>query len=290
MTEEQRIALSTVLKQSRDYEDDVIEATVIDYVCSRIKRKFVFKDEFEYLKDLSDKELFSRFDTVQFPVEIEFIIEFFEELLDKKRVNENGIVFTPKYISDYICNSLIKKNIKIDSKISVIDPGCGCGIFLVSAIDEIRKKVKKSISSIINSNIYGIELDKDNARRCKIVLNLYALMQGESNSRINANIACLDSLKTDWNEVFKKNGFDCIVGNPPYVNTHDMNKETSVFLKKNFKTTTKGVYNIFYAFIEHAMQFLATNGNLSYIVPNNFLTIKSAESLRQMIIENGWME
>lgn len=115
-------------------------------------------------------------------------------------------------------------------------------------------------------------------------------MQGESNSRINANIACLDSLKTDWNEVFKKNGFDCIVGNPPYVNTHDMNKETSVFLKKNFKTTTKGVYNIFYAFIEHAMQFLATNGNLSYIVPNNFLTIKSAESLRQMIIENGWME
>ena len=109
MTEEQRIALSTVLKQSRDYEDDVIEATVIDYVCSRIKRKFVFKDEFEYLKDLSDKELFSRFDTVQFPVEIEFIIEFFEELLDKKRVNENGIVFTPKYISDYICNSLIKR-------------------------------------------------------------------------------------------------------------------------------------------------------------------------------------
>ena len=74
MTEEQRIALSTVLKQSRDYEDDVIEATVIDYVCSRIKRKFVFKDEFEYLKDLSDKELFSRFDTVQFQLKLNLLL------------------------------------------------------------------------------------------------------------------------------------------------------------------------------------------------------------------------
>lgn len=52
-----------------------------------------------------------------------------------------------------------------------------------------------------------------------------------------------------------------------------MSKETASFLKKTFSTTRSGVYNIFYAFIEHAIEFLHPKGKLSYIVPNNFLTI-----------------
>ena len=60
--------------------------------------------------------------------------------------------------------------------------------------------------------------------------------------------------------------------------------------KKTFTTTKSGVYNIFYAFIEYALDFLHPQGKLSYIVPNNFLTIKSAEELRKLITSNYYLE
>ena len=133
-------------------------------------------------------------------------------------------------------------------------------------------------------------MDKDNARRCKLILHIYSLINGESNKEISPKIICADSLKMRWNEKFSVGSFDYIVGNPPYVNTHDMSKETALFLKKNFATTQSGVYNIFYAFIEHALDFLNPQGKLSYIVPNNFLTIKSAEELRKLITSNYYLE
>jgi len=169
----------------------------------------------------------------------------------------------------------------------VLDPGCGCGIFLASAAINLHKKYGGSFADILSNSIYGIELDPDNARRCEIVLNLLPLIYGENNRGMNLNILCLDSLKCDWEKVFNIASFDFIIGNPPYVNTHDMSKETARFLKETFITTRSGVYNIFYAFIEHAMRFLADDGVLSYIVPNNFLTIKSATDLRKFITSSA---
>ena len=58
-----------------------------------------------------------------------------------------------------------------------------------------------------------------------------------------------------------------------------MSKETISFLKENFRTTQTGVYNIYYAFIEHGIKYLKNSGKLSFIIPNNFLTIKSAADL-----------
>lgn len=172
----------------------------------------------------------------------------------------------------------------------VIDPGCGCGIFLVSAADLIQERRDCCIVQVLNENIYGIEIDEDNVRRCKIVLNLYTLLKGESNNELALNICCADTLKSDWNQLFDCDGFSCIIGNPPYVNTHDMSKETAQFLKKTFKTTKTGVYNIFYAFVEYAMNYLSEEGKLSYIVPNNFLTIKSATDLRELLAGSKWIE
>ena len=216
------------------------------------------------------------------------MIEFFEALLERENIEENGIVFTPKYIADYI-NDCVLKDMEYNG-VKSIDPGCGCGIFLVSAVEKIKEKVGKSVAEILQENIYGLDIDADNVRRCKIVLNLLAIMHDGNNQELKLNIVCSDSLKTDWKKIFDVEYFDCIIGNPPYVNTHDMSKETALFLKKTFNTTKTGVYNIFYAFVEYGMCFLGTNGRLSYIVPNNFLTIKSAKDLRELLAHSRWIE
>lgn len=96
-------------------------------------------------------------------------------------------------------------------------------------------------------------------------------------------------MKEDWCELFGKQTFHFIIGNPPYVNTHDMSKDTISLLKKNYKTTQKGTFNIFYAFIEQSMKFLSKSGMLGFIIPNNYLTITAAEDLRKYLVENKYL-
>lgn len=290
MTESNLQKITKAIALVKEYPNEIIEATVVKYVVDQTKKEFYYSEELLALKKNIDQELLFRFHEIEFPTEIEFLIEFFEALLEKDNVAENGIVFTPKYIADYINNCVLEGMNKYSVAHKIIDPGCGCGIFLVSAAEAMKNKYGVSLTEILNSNIYGIDIDEDNVRRCKIILNLFAVLNGESNKNLKLNITCEDSLKCRWNELFFVSGFDGIIGNPPYVNTHDMSKDTAKFLKQSFKTTKTGVFNIFYAFIEHAMEFLNDRGKLSYIVPNNFLTIKSAIDLRELLAKNRWIE
>lgn len=215
--------------------------------------------------------------------DLETIIEFFESLLDKDNKDENGIVFTPQYIAEYIASNLFEGLSEYNESLSIIDPGCGCGIFLITAAEMISEKFDIGIDTVINNNIYGIDIDNDNVRRCILILRLLCAKHGCDHRTVRPNIHCRDSLKCDWTEEFNVSSFDYIIGNPPYVNPHDMSRETVRHLKETFTTTRNGVFNIFYAFIEYAMNFLSGNGLLGYIIPNNFLTIKSARELREYL-------
>ncbi len=271
---------TSLKKQLEKFKIEDIENNIINYCLNdykNIKLNFTLNP----IYDILIKNNFSS--------EIEEVINFFEILLDEENKNKNGIVFTPKYISDYI-NKLAFKNLKdITNELKIIDPSCGSGIFLVSAILYLHKKYKKSIKEIIEKHIYGIDIEKDNVRRCKIILKLLCAKNKEDYNSLKINILCENSLKINWQERFAVKSFSHIVGNPPYVNPHDMNKNTIKFLKDNFLTTKSGTFNIFYAFIEYSMKFLDEKGILGYIIPNNFLTIKSALELRIFLQNNLYL-
>lgn len=215
--------------------------------------------------------------------DLETISELFESLLEESNKDENGIVFTPQYIAEYIAKTLFEGLTEYNEGLSVIDPGCGSGIFLITAAEMISSKFNIAIDTVINNNIYGIDIDADNVRRCNLVLRLLCAKHGCDYRAVTPNVICRDSLKCKWTEEFGIESFDYIIGNPPYVNPHDMNKETVRYLKETFSTTQNGVFNIYYAFIEYAMSFLDGRGLLGYIIPNNFLTIKSALELRKYL-------
>ena len=257
-----------------------IEETLIEYIKIRLGTN--------KLENTSiDMEIYDIFIKEDFPVDIEYIIEFFEYLLDKDKKNENGIVFTPKYISDFIVKDSLKSLEEWNKNIKIIDPGCGCGIFLISAIEYIHNRFNVDIQEIIEESIYGIDIMEDNIRRCKYAIELYCIINKlELKNSIKFNLISTDSLKENWNNLFNVKNFNYIIGNPPYVNPHDMKKDTIRFLKENFESTQEGVFNIFYAFIENGLKYLHEEGVLEYIIPNNVLTIKSANKLRE-ILQNG---
>lgn len=290
MTENNLQRITRILAAVKPYKSEEIEAGVIRYVCEKCNGSFCYTGEFRKYEKGAPGELLDLLEKMDFPVDIEFIIEFFEAMLEEENVNENGIVFTPGYIADYIVSLAMEGRDAYSEKIKLIDPGCGCGIFLIAAVKYFRNRFGKTTAEILERHIYGVDLDEDNIRRCRIVLHLYAVMNEGSNADLKLHLLCENSLKIRWTKAFKVRRFDYIVGNPPYVNIHDMDKETAVFLKETFATTKTGVYNIFYAFIEYGMEFLKKDGKLSYIVPNNFLTIKSAETLRRLMAEKGYVE
>ena len=200
--------------------------------------------------------------------------------------DRTGIVFTPKYISDYMIE--LCSNLNTDSRI--IDPGCGGGIFLISVAEKLHSMYGKSYSDIFKDNIYGIDINEKNVEISRYVLELLALLSGESTANIKFNLCMADSLKNDWKQIFNVSGFDVVIGNPPYYNTHDMSNDEIKFFKENFKTTSSGSFNIFYAFIEESFKNLnSEESEVIYILPNNFFTISSAESLRTFLVNNKYI-
>ncbi|HRQ73789.1 MAG TPA: Eco57I restriction-modification methylase domain-containing protein [Phycisphaerales bacterium] len=83
-------------------------------------------------------------------------------------------------------------------------------------------------------------------------------------------------------------GFDCIIGNPPYIRVQELNKwapEECEFYKWRYASAKKGNYDIYVVFTERALSLLAPDGLLGFIMPHKFWQAAYGEGLRRIIAE-----
>jgi adenine-specific DNA-methyltransferase len=78
-----------------------------------------------------------------------------------------------------------------------------------------------------------------------------------------------------------KNGFDVVIGNPPYLLIGTENYAKNY---KQFYSLQEGKPDLYRIFIEKSFSLLNQNGVCSFITPNTFLTIPSAKKLREHIV------
>ncbi len=95
------------------------------------------------------------------------------------------------------------------------------------------------------------------------------------------NIYEQDSLKAE-----RKDRFEIIVGNPPYVKYQDLSDENRMYLIKNWKTIENGTFNLYFSFFELGYKLLTADGKLGYITPNNYFTSLAGLSLRKYFFQN----
>lgn len=81
-----------------------------------------------------------------------------------------------------------------------------------------------------------------------------------------------------------RNGFDVVIGNPPYVRPHKLSNELKVELWKHFSTYEKKA-DIYVCFIEKGVRLINKSGILTLIVSDGFLRLDSFEKLRKFILK-----
>lgn len=87
-----------------------------------------------------------------------------------------------------------------------------------------------------------------------------------------------------------EDGFDVIIGNPPFVSALELKKLISIevynYLKSNYETA-KGAIDFYIYFFEKGIKLLKANGLVSYISPNRYLSASYGEALRKYIFDNA---
>ncbi|HSP42585.1 MAG TPA: N-6 DNA methylase, partial [Luteolibacter sp.] len=107
------------------------------------------------------------------------------------------------------------------------------------------------------------------------------LLDDEARYRVN-----VFDWKAAFPEVFKQGGFDCVIGNPPYVRIQAMKEwapiEVEIY-KKAYRSSASGNYDIYVVFVEKALQLLNTKGRSGFILPHKFFNAQYGRNLRGLI-------
>ncbi len=91
--------------------------------------------------------------------------------------------------------------------------------------------------------------------------------------------------ETDFPKITNRGGFDCIIGNPPYVRQEAI-KESKEYLSKHYKSAS-GTADLYVYFLEKALRLLRKDGYASYVVSSSFLKTNFARSLRRTLKEHA---
>ena len=246
---------------------------------NQLIKSYLISDEYDLSKILKYAELLT----------FEDLIELFEILIPLSDKITNGAVYTPRYIKEFIVNNSIN-NLKVEiDKAKFSDISCGCGGFLFIIAKQIKLKTGKPYKDIFSQNIYGLDICDYSIERAKIILSLLAISEGEDEKKFDFNLFTGNALDFNWLDKIEKiesnNGFDAIVGNPPYVRAKNLDENNKKLLEK-WNVTKSGNPDLYIPFFEIGLKFLNSNGILGYITVNSFYKSINARELRKYFQEN----
>jgi adenine-specific DNA-methyltransferase len=212
--------------------------------------------------------------------DLEKLIELFEFVISPNDKIVTGAVYTPLPIRKFIVSTALPDR-GIDY-IKVADIACGCAGFLMTAANFIKQHTNKSYIDIIQDNLYGLDVAGYSVTRSKIVLALLALSQGEDRN-ISFNIEVGNALNYDWraanNMIRLNDGFDYIVGNPPYVCSRNIDPANRTLLA-SWSVSSTGHPDLYIPFFQVALEALKPTGTLGYITVNTFFKSINGRALR----------
>jgi len=208
----------------------------------------------------------------------------FQKFLSHHEKDGRGQFFTPEPVIDF-CVAFMQPKVNE----TIIDPACGSGGFLLSALKYLQNNHKKlDTSKTVSQNIFGLDINRSIARIAKMKLLLEA--NGNTNILCTNSLEDLDSIKLSLGQ---NDGFDLILTNPPFgakitqsavLSKFDLGHKWTNHENEFYKTKT--IYanqNAEILFIERCLQLLKEGGRMGIVLPNGNFENPSLEYLRYYI-------
>jgi|GEM_PF-215911 len=137
----------------------------------------------------------------------------------------------------------------------------------------------------IGENIeYGNSLVSDD------ILTLCPDIKKKKNIKQHDTLNIFNWGEDGFDDIFKfKQGFDYVIGNPPYVEAKHMTNDIPImhdYLKKKYISAKKGKIDLLIPFIERGIELLNPNGKIGVIIQNRFFKNEYGEGIRELITTN----
>ena len=268
--------------------DEIVKGAPI-YVRKAFEEKFS-NGELDYIRKLTviEKSIYGV--DIQ-PIAVEIArLRCFLSLVIEQKVNDalpnRGVHPLPSLDFKFlIANSLIKlpddSSYHMGTKVEVLSM-----FENVSHIDEL-KAVREEYFNADNER--KAELREEFADIQKRMFQQTLSMAKNASPRYSAlsNWSPFKNEPTDWFDAEwmfgVKDGFDIVIGNPPYVQIKQIPETDKKRFIKNYKFAT-GRFNLFYLFVELASRLVKEGALTTYIVPDRLLLNTQCDNIRKWLI------
>lgn len=249
----------------------------------------------------------------------------FELLNNKGERKPTGAYYTPSHIVDYIVEEtigklVVNKSIEDILSLKICDPAMGSGHFLIGTVKFLENKILSLQDEdpenaenlefneikwhILHNCIHGVDINPIAVELAKLSLWIYTADKEEELECLSNIFKIGNSLDSDlfeWKNHYKdvfdlNNGFDAIIGNPPYdvmekdrlnqVHPHKLLVEKLRIIPE-YEAATGGKLNLYRFFLVKAHHLLKPDGQFGMIIPMSLVADISCKNVRKFILNNS---
>jgi hypothetical protein len=202
--------------------------------------------------------------------------------LSRERRRALGAFFTPQPLVDYVVDATLAplwargvgRRGDGTPELRVLDPAAGDGRFLAAAARWLAARAGCDVRDVVRRCVVGIERDSRFAAAAREALGPGAVVD------------CAEAL-LDPPDV---GAVDAVIGNPPYLRSIHLERTDRPLwtaLRGKFAATSYKEWDLYAAFLEQSLRWLARGGHVGLVVPSRWLTAAFAEPLRGELAASG---
>lgn len=232
-------------------------------------------------------------------------LRFFISLVVDQKANSNADNFGIRPLPN-----LETRFVTANTLIGIGKPDAQLSLFDTKEINELKTELKHVRHKLFSARTKDTKLkyrQKDKDLRNAIAAELKKIGWQDNSADKLASWDPYDQNATskffdpEW--MFDiKDGFDVVIGNPPYVFTRDVefDGDFKKYIEEEYfskmtrvnksKANQSGKINLFAVFIIKGLFVSNKNGYLCYIIPNNILRTTTYDIIRRYVLENSHVE
>ena len=240
------------------------------------------------------------------------------KILDMACGSGSFLIGAYKYLLDWYFNQYVKEENKYLKKKLLVKTNNGVQL----SIEEKKRILTNNIYGVdidyqavevTKLSLFLQMLDKQGKLLDEIgTENMFMLTEGEILPDLSNNIKCGNSVvgtddllkyvnyndmtadekikinpfnwKSEFADIINKGGFDCIVGNPPYIKEYT---DKSIFEPLHNNECYMGKMDFWYFFGNQSIKLINDKGLISFIATNNWNTSSGAQKFRNIILDKA---